>query len=231
MSRSVKPNVDNLIRQYGPERIIEALRPFVTDERAARIDSVLSARLSGLTVAIENLHDPHNGAAVVRSVEAVGLTSLHVAEPIERFQFSPAVAIGSEKWIRVLRHQGFTACARILRGAGFRMYAACPDAEMSMDDIDVSQPSAVVFGNEHEGLSRRAIDACDAKVAIPMHGFTQSLNLSVSVAVSIFQLAARRRALLGRLGDLEDQERAILQARWYSLSVRGVQSILERVVS
>lgn len=225
------PNVDQLIRQYGPDKIVEALRPFLSEERATRIEQVLAARLSGLTVAIENLHDPHNGAAVVRSIEAAGLTSLHVAEPVERFQFSPAVAIGAEKWIRILRHQGFSTCARVLRGAGFRLYAACPDTSTSLEAVDLSQPAALVFGNEHEGLTRRAIDACDAQVSIPMYGFTRSLNLSVSVAVTVFELAARRRALLGREGDLDEQERAILRARWYSLSVRGVRSILERAVS
>jgi tRNA (guanosine-2'-O-)-methyltransferase len=227
----VKSNVDQLIRQYGPEKIIEVLRPLITDERAQRIEEVLASRLSSLTVAIENLHDPHNGAAVVRSIEAAGLTTLHVAEPVERFQFSPAVTIGAEKWIRILRHQGFSTCARILQSAGFRLYAACPGAEGDLDSVDVSKPAALVFGNEHEGLSQRAIDACDAKICIPMHGFTQSLNLSVSVAVTVFQLAARRRALLGQLGDLDEQERAVLRARWYSLSVRAVRNILERAVS
>jgi tRNA (guanosine-2'-O-)-methyltransferase len=228
---NLKANVDQLIRQYGPERITEALRPFLTEERIQRVEEVLASRLSGLTVAIENLHDPHNGAAVVRSIEAVGLTSLHVAEPVEQFQFSPAVTIGAEKWIRVLRHQGFSACAELLRGAGFRMYAACPGASMDIDAVDVSKPAVMVFGNEHEGLSQRAIDACDAQVGIPMYGFTQSLNLSVSVALSVFHLAGRRRALLGRPGDLDEQERAVLRARWYALSVRGASNILERVVS
>jgi tRNA (guanosine-2'-O-)-methyltransferase len=227
----VKVNIDQLIRQYGPDRITEVLRPYLTEDRVQRIEQVLASRLSGLTVAIENLHDPHNGAAVVRSLEAVGLTTLHVAEPVEQFQFSPAVTIGAEKWVRILRHQGFSACASILRGAGFHMYAACPGATVDVASVDVSKPTVLVFGNEHEGLSQRSIDACDGQVGIPMYGFTQSLNLSVSVAVCMFQLAARRRALLGRPGDLDDQERAILRARWYSLSVRGVNAILERAVS
>lgn len=227
----MKVNIDQLIRQYGPDRIIEVLRPYLTEDRVQRIEQVLASRMSGLTVAIENLHDPHNGAAVVRSLEAVGLTTLHVAEPVEQFQFSPAVTIGAEKWMRILRHQGFSACANILRGAGFRMYAACPGAGPGIESVDVSKPTAVIFGNEHEGLTQRALDACDGQVGIPMYGFTQSLNLSVSVAVLMFQLAARRRAALGRTGDLDEQERAILRARWYALSVRGVGSILERAVS
>ncbi|WP_428267604.1 TrmH family RNA methyltransferase [Haliangium sp.] len=223
--------VERLLRQYGPDKITSTLRPLLTEDRIERIEAVLAARLSSLTVAIENLHDPHNGAAVVRSAEAAGLSALHVAEPLERFSFSPAVTIGAEKWIRVVRHQGFKSCADTLRESGFTLYAACPGAELSLDEIDLERPAAVVFGNEHEGLTQRAIDACDASFGIPMHGFSQSLNLSVSVAVTVFQLAARRRAVLGRLGDLDEQERAIARARWYALSVRGVKAILERTVS
>lgn len=231
----MRHETDELIRQYGPERVTQAMRPLLTDERIARIEQVLDNRLSSLTVAIENLHDPHNGAAAVRSIEAVGLTTLHVAESVEHFQASPAVTIGSEKWIRVARHQGFPACAGTLRDQGFTLYAACPDADDQivddLDTVDVSRPVAVVFGNEHEGLTQRAIHACDRRLRIPMHGFTQSFNLSVSVAVTVYQLARRRRAFLGRPGDLEAQERAILRARWYSLGVRGLKGIVERHVS
>ena len=235
MSRAVRHETDELIRQYGPERVTQAMRPLLTDERMARIEQVLDSRLSSLTVAIENLHDPRNGAAAVRSIEAVGLTTLHAAESVEHFRASPAVTIGAEKWIHVARYQGFAACAQALREQGFTLYAACPDAGNGtvdeLDTMDVSRPVAVVFGNEHEGLTQGAIDACDRRMRIPMHGFTQSFNLSVSVAVTIYQLARRRRAHLGRPGDLAEQERAILRARWYSLGVRGLRTIVERHVS
>lgn len=231
MSPAVRHEIDELIRQYGPERVTAALRPLLTDDRIARIEQVLDSRLTSLTIAIENLHDPHNGAAAVRSIEAIGLTTLHVAEPVERFQFSPAVTIGSEKWIRIVRHQGFPSCAEMLRESGFTLYAACPEGDCDLDTVDLGGPAAVVFGNEHEGLSQRAIAACDHRLRIPMHGFTQSFNLSVSVAVAMYYLASRRRAVLGRSGDLDGQERALLRARWYSLGVRGLRTIVERNVS
>ncbi len=227
-------DVDQLLRRYGPDSITRALRPLLTDERADRIEAVLGARLGGLTVAIENLHDPHNGAAVVRSIESAGLSTLHVAEPLERFRFSSAVTIGAEKWIDVVRHRGFAACAEHLRAAGYRLYAACPEPGgegAGLDAIDPGRPAALVFGNEHEGLTEAAIAACDERFSIPMHGFSQSLNLSVSVAVAVFEAAARRRQHTGARGDLDEQERAILRARWYALSVRGVRAILERTVS
>ncbi len=223
--------VDRLIAEHGCEAVTEAMRPLLSDERIERIERVLDARLSGLTAVIENLHDPHNGAAALRSLEAVGLTDLHVIENIDEFKFSPAVTIGCEKWMNVVRYRDFSACENTLRGRGFRLYATYPEADDDLDSIPVDRPVAIVFGNEHAGLTASTMAACDGRVAIPMHGFSQSLNLSVSVALAMHRLAARRRRALGRLGDLDDQKRARLRARWYALGVRGADAILTRYVS
>lgn len=222
---------DELIEQYGMAAVTEAMRPLLSDERVARIEQVLDARLCSLTVALENLHDPHNGAAAIRSLEAFGVSALHVAESAEPFRFSSSVTIGCERWIDVHRYRAFDACAERLHADGFALYAAVPGAGESIDTIAVDRPCAIVFGNEHDGLTPTAIEACDQTVSIPMFGFTQSFNLSVSVAVSIQRLAARRRQVLGTDGDLEGQERARLRARWYAQRVRGAHEIVARHVS
>lgn len=224
-------SVDRLIHRYGPGVITDALRPLLTEERIRRIETVLDARLSGLVAVIENLHDPHNGAAAIRSLEGIGVAELHVAETVEHFRFSSAIAIGAEKWIDVVRHRGFPACAQALHDAGYTLYATVPDADDDLEVIDVSKPAAVVFGNEHAGLTEEAAALCDRSVAIPMHGFSQSFNLSVSVAVAMHRLAARRRQALGQPGDLHDAKRAFLRARWYALGMRGVDAIVDRYVS
>ena len=217
--------------RYGVEAVTEAMRPLLSDERIARIEQVLDARLCSLTVALENLHDPHNGAATIRSIEAFGLAALHVAEGSEPFRFSTAVTIGCERWIDVHTHPDFSACADRLHADGFSLYAAVPGAGASIETIAMDRPCAIVFGNEHDGLTEGAIAACDATVSIPMYGFTQSFNRSVSVAVSIQRLAARRRAVIGADGDLDGQERARLRARWYAQRVRGAHEIVARYVS
>ncbi len=230
--RSLMADVaDTLIQRYGADTVIAALSPQTSEERVERIEQVLAARLGGLTVVVENLHNPHNGAAALRSCEAVGLSALHVVETAERFRFSKKVSIGCEKWVALRRHPTFPECAASLRAAGFELYAAVPGAELSVHDVDVSRPTALVFGNEHDGLTREAIEACDCSFSIPMSGFTQSLNLSVSVAVTVHTLAARRRTALGAEGDLPEPERAQLRARWYALGIRGVEGIVERFVS
>ena len=222
---------DTLIARYGAETVIAALSPQTSEERATRIEQVLAERLGGLTVVVENLHNPHNGAAALRSCEAVGLSSLHVVETAERFQFSKKVSIGCEKWVAIHRHPTFPECAATLRASGFELYAAVPGAELSVHDVDASRPTALVFGNELDGLTPLAIEACDRSFSIPMSGFTQSLNLSVSVAVSVHTLAARLRSSLAGEGDLPEAERAHLRARWYALGIRGVEGTVDRFVS
>src|SRR5205814_9458220 len=116
-----------------------------------------------LTVVLQNLHDPHNGAAALRSVEGFGLCSLHVVEETEPFRFSSKVSQGCEKWVELHRHRDFAACARALHDDGFALYAALPPgaATLDVDALDPTRKTALVFGNEHAGLSPAAIAACD----------------------------------------------------------------------
>jgi tRNA (guanosine-2'-O-)-methyltransferase len=213
-----------------PSSVVRILAPFVSEARQARIEAVLAARLGGLTVAIENLHDPHNGAAALRSVEGFGLCALHVVEQVEPFRFSSKVTQGCEKWVEIARHPDFDACARALHARGFALYAALPPSPgtIPVGDIDVSRPTALVIGNEHAGLTPAALAACDGRFTIPMQGMTASFNLSVSVALSVFDCSRRRRAALGRPGDLNEAEILELRARWYRLSVDAADQILLR---
>lgn len=217
-----------LVGDYGIDRVIEVLSPFVTESRLQRIEEILDARLKSIAIVLENLHDPHNGAAAIRSIEAFGLTGLDVIETTERFRPAAKVTIGCQKWIELRRHPTVAECAASLRRRGFRLYATVPDANQTMTDIDVGQAVAVVFGNETDGLTPEAIAVCDAEVSLPMYGFTQSFNLSVSVALAVQQLARRRREYLDELGDLDDQERARLRAEWYVQSVKAAAQILDR---
>jgi len=213
------------------EEIIAALDPFVSDARKARIEEVLAQRLSGLTVVLQNLHDPHNGAAALRSVEGFGLTTLHVVEETEPFKFSSKVSQGCEKWVDIRRHADFASCARALHDEGFALHAALPPAPdvVPVDALDVGRKTALVFGNEHAGLTPDAVAACDGAFTVPMQGFTASFNLSVSVALGVFACSHKRRAGLGGRGDLDAATIVQMRARWYRLSVDAADLILARV--
>jgi len=214
-----------------PETVCAALAPLLGDERRGRIDAVIDARLAGLTVVIENLHDPRNGAAVLRSAEAFGIQAVHVVEAAERFRFSPAVSQGCEKWLDVRRHPTFASAQAALGGAGFALYAAVPGAAVALEDLDFARPAAVVVGNEHAGLSAAAQQAADVCFSIPMAGMTRSFNLSVAAAVMLARATERRRQALGRAGDLDAGARLRLRARFYAASVRGARDVVARALA
>ena len=212
-----------------PARVCEALAPLIADDRRDRIDEVLATRLGGLVLVLENLHDPHNGAAALRSCEAAGLQTVHAVEGIEPFRFSAKVTQGCERWLEIHRHKTTDAAVTALRNEGFRLAAAVPGALATLADFQWSQPYALWIGNEHEGLTPAARAACDVEFSLPMSGMTRSLNLSVASALAVFEAATRRRAALGRPGDLTPEEQARLRARWYIEDVRGADAVLRRV--
>jgi tRNA (guanosine-2'-O-)-methyltransferase len=222
---------DRLVERHGPDVVVAALTPLLSAERIARIEGVLDRRLVGLTVVIENLYDPHNGAAALRSLEGFGLGALHAIEAAGPFRASPAVTIGCEKWIELHHHRDVESARAALVGAGMTLCAAVPGANVTVDDLPPLEPCALVVGNEHDGLTAEALAACSRHIAIPMHGFTRSFNLSVSVALLASRMAERRRAALGRAGDLSPELRAKWRARWYAQSIRGAGEIVERFVS
>ena len=209
--------------------MIAALAEVLGEERVARIDAVASARLSGLAVVLENLHDPHNGGAALRSAEAVGVLEVRVVgAPLK---FSERVTQGCEKWLDVHHDRDIDACAATLESRGFKLYAAVPGAKLALDELDPLAPAAFLVGNEHAGLTARARALADVEYAIPMHGFSQSVNLSVAAAITLYTHAQRRRAALGRAGDLEGLSLDALRARWYRKDVRGADAIVARWIA
>lgn len=222
--------IEKMIDKYGAETICKTLEPMLTPERIARIDGVLAARLGSITAAVEDTYDPHNAAATLRTCEALGLQELHVIEPQLRFSAAKGVTRGAHRWLDMHRWPNADVAVNALHARGFRVYATLPDAKVSIEDVDVSSPVAVIFGNEHDGVSQTAIAACDASITVPMFGFTESFNLSVTVGLAMSRLAMRRREALGAQGDLDEARRLRLRARWFALRIRAVVNIVERTL-
>lgn len=224
------PPIDRWLAAHGPEAICTALEPMLTPERIARIDSVLAARLTSVVTIVEDTYDPHNAAATIRTTEALGLQELHVVEPVEeRFHAAKGITRGALDWVDMHRWRNSADCIAQLRGRGFRVFATTPGAAYTIEDVDVSSPLAIAFGNEHDGLADATIAACDGTLGVPMFGFTESFNLSVTVGIAMSRIAARRRSLIGALGDLPEDRRRELRARWFARKVRGVDGVLERM--
>jgi tRNA (guanosine-2'-O-)-methyltransferase len=224
----VTDDIGRFIDRHGPAAVCAALEGLLTAERIARIDQVLVARLASVVTVVEDTYDPHNAAATIRTTEAIGLADLHVIESEHRFTVPDGVTLGAHRWIDLHRWPSAAVAIGGLRERGFRVLATLPGAPHSIDDVDVSTPIAIAFGNEHHGLSEAAIAACDGAVGVPMFGFTESFNLSVTVALAMTRVAARRREVIGAIGDLPAARRDVLRARWFAHRVRGLGGILER---
>ncbi len=224
--------VDALIAKYGADTVIAAVTPMLEDSRVETLERGLNSKLQSITVVLENLYDPHNGAAAMRSTEAFGLCDLHTIDGTTgTFKAAKDVSAGTGKWIDLHSHENTLACAQSLKEKGFVLCATVPGATMELEQIPVDKPLAIWFGNERDGLSDEAQELCDHQVSIEMHGFCQSFNLSVSVAMFVHRLASKRRAQVGTVGDLSEDRRRHLQARWRATGIRGLSHIIERHVS
>lgn len=202
-------------------RVVRVLEPLVTDRRRQRLKEVIDSRLGSVRVVFDAPHDPHNGAAIVRSCEAFGVQRLHVVERRERFLAAASVARGAEKWVDVLRHPDAPSAVEALASAGFELVAAHPEGELVPADLREVPRLGLVVGNEREGIGDELLAACRRRVRVPMRGFIESLNVSVTAAILL------SAATEGRQGDLEESARLRLYARGLYFSVANAERVLE----
>lgn len=207
----------------------------LTPRRLVRVVDVLERRLASVTVVMENLSDPHNVSAVLRTAEGLGLSELHVVEQPNKWEKNKAISKGAERWIEVVRHQGLARCLGDLSAQGFSLWAAdVGPGCVPVDELPVDGKVALVFGSEHAGLSKRALSLTDARFTIPMAGFVESFNVSVSAALALWDVTSRRRRLLtttGERGDLDDAalaERADLYLRRAVRNAELIRQLEER---
>jgi tRNA (guanosine-2'-O-)-methyltransferase len=169
-----------------------------TTRRQERVRGVLSRRQPDLTVVLENVHDPHNVSAILRSCDAVGVLTAHAVYSIEEAPdgaFARQTSASAAKWIEVERYPSIAACYESLRRQGFRILATAigPNAQ-SLFSFDLTQPTALVLGNEMRGVSDEALSQADGAIKIPMAGMVQSLNVSVASAVCLYEAYRQRDA-------------------------------------
>lgn len=209
---------DALVAEHGADGIIEELTPFITEARRQRIEEVLSGRMASVSVAVESPNDPHNAAAIVRSCEAMGALGVHVIAAEGRALHAPGTTTGAYRWVRTRHHADLEAFLAEARTAGMRVAGACMDGSVPVGRIPVDAPLCLLLGNECRGLSAAAREACDLLFHVPMVGMTESLNLSVTAAVSLYEVMRRKRAE-GITGDLPASVCHGLRASYYAMSV------------
>ena len=190
-----------------------------TTRRQERVRSVLERRQPDLTLILENVHDPHNVSAILRSCDAVGVLRVHAVYSIESpppGMFARQTSASAAKWVDVVRHDSMTACVTELREAGFQVLATALGQEARpLHAWDLTRSVALVVGNEMRGVSEEALSLADGLVEIPMVGMVQSLNVSVASAVCLYE-AFRQRIAAGAYDAprLSEEDLGAMEQDW-----------------
>jgi len=225
--KAFEPNLTDL----DIDNLTEFLSGFITEKRLERIKEVASKRTRHFAVALENLFQGHNASAVLRTCDCFGIQNVFAIENVNRFQPNEEIALGAEKWLNINHFNDDNSvekCYAELRRQGYRIAATTPHGNpVPVDEIDVSKPLALVFGTEKEGLSEQALAGADFTVALPMYGFTESFNISVSAALFLQKVTDKSIAQnIDRfIGKIEQQE---LIAQWILKTVSDPEGIMKK---
>jgi tRNA (guanosine-2'-O-)-methyltransferase len=215
--------------------LIAYLRQFITDERFNKFQAAITQRTRHLTIVLEDIYQPHNASAVLRTCDCFGIQDVHIIENRNKYEVNPDVALGSSKWLNLVQYNlaedNTFACLQNLKKLGYRLVATTPHQDdYTPETLPLDQKTALIFGTELAGLSHIALEMADDFVKIPMVGFTESLNISVSVAIFIQSITSRLRAseLPWQLPDKERQE---ILLSWLLNSIKKSDLILEEFFS
>ncbi len=210
--------------------LVDYFTQLATPNRRARIDQVLAFRTRYITIVLEDIYQPHNASAVLRSCDCFGLQDVHIIENRNAYQVNPDVDMGASKWLSLIRYNESGAdntacCLTGLRQRGYRLLAASPHKDaVPIDRIDISTKTAVLLGTEEAGLTQAALGAVEGVFRVPMFGFTESFNISVCAALILSKLTEKMRGV-GLDWRLSDEEQQVLKIAWLKQTVRGADEL------
>nr|AOE10777.1 tRNA (guanosine(18)-2'-O)-methyltransferase [uncultured bacterium] len=209
-------------------QLLEHLLSFLTERRKNLFEEVISKRTRHFTIATEDVYQMHNTSAVMRSCDVFGIQDLHVIEEKISKEIDREIAMGAQKWVNIHRHHSTKECIDNLKEKGYQIIATTPhNNSTELKDFDILKKSAFFFGKEKEGLSDIVLDAADGYLKIPMYGFTESLNISVSAAI-ILQSVVTRLKDADVDWELSEQEKNEIKLDWAKKSVKSSIKIIKR---
>lgn len=208
----------------------EYLSGFISERRKQRFRDVLAQRMGHLRIVLENMYQAHNASAVVRSCDCFGIQHVHFIENRNHLRLSDDVAMGSSNWLSIHRHKenenNTLEAIRLLKAQGYRIVATTPHTnDVNLQDLKVDKKLALVFGTEIEGISKEVMAEADEFVKIPMFGFTESFNVSVSAALCMYELSTRIRATVPDYRLSEDEKREVY-FNWMKTSVDHSEGLI-----
>lgn len=212
--------------------LADYLASYLSAERKAKMERVLDQRTRYLTVVLEDIFQPHNASAVLRTADALGVQNVHIVEKNNSYKVNPDVALGSAQWLSLQTWRGdsgISDCYRSLKSQGYRIVATTPHTRArSLDDLPLGDGKiALVFGTELTGLTTQAMDEADEYVYIPMYGFVESFNISVTAALCMHHLGHKLRS--GSVDwRLSESERHEIWLAWLRRSIKSAPALERR---
>jgi len=210
------------------QQLLEYLESYLTENRKERFHKVLAQRTKHFTVATEDVYQLHNTSAVMRSCDVFGIQELSIVEEMNSKSIDREIAMGAQKWVDLNRFHSTKDCLKDLKKRGYQIVATTPHTEdCLLHEFDVSKKSCFFFGRETEGLSQEVIDAADCYLKIPMVGFTESLNISVSAAIILQHVTTKLKQsnIAWQLTETEQNEKRL---DWIKKTIKSYEDIVAR---
>lgn len=211
--------------------LTQYLEGFVSERRLGRLKEVLEERTNHVTIVLEDVYQSHNFSAVLRSADIFGIQSINFIENRNKYKISEDVSMGSTQWLTLNRYQkhenNTKACLSELKAKGYKIIAtSLHKNSVSLSELDVTQPIALVFGTELTGITKDVEDMADEFVKLPMYGFTESFNISVCAALCMYELSTKIRKEVPNF-HLSDLEKEDIYIEWLKASVKKHDLIIK----
>lgn len=204
-------NFDKYTRNY----ILGHLKEMISEERWQKFHDIIDVRTRYITVVLEDIFQTHNASAVIRTCELMGIQDLHIIENRNSYELNKDIVVGADKWVNLYKFNknknNTLQCYKELKKKGYRIVATSPHKnDVLISQLPLDQKTALVFGNEGDGLTDNALNNADAYVKIPMYGFTESYNISVSAALCLYELSGRMRNEVKNWQLTEEEKESLL---------------------
>ena len=210
--------------------LLEQFYKHISDNKKEKFAKNIEQRTRHITVVLENLFQPHNASAVLRSCDCFGIQDAHIIENYNKYEVNPDIDMGSSKWLNTYKYKNSAhntlEAIHHLKSKGYKIVATTPHTNDCMiDELPIDQPIALMFGTELGGLTDIALENADAFVKLPMYGFTESYNISVSVALALFSLTERMRKDEKIAWQLSEKEKNEILLTWTKKVVKHAKKV------
>ena len=209
------------------KELLACLLQYITENKKRKIEQKIVHRTRHLTVVLEEVYQSHNASAILRSAECFGLQDVYVVQNRNRFNAKGAISMGASKWLSVKSYNRIADCCKDLKKRGYKIVATTPHKHSyTLDQLPIDTKCALLFGTEETGLTQEAMNLADEFVTIPMYGFTESFNVSVSVAICVHYLIEKIKNSKIKW-ELSEKELLDLRLEWARAIIPCAKSLSE----